>query len=509
MRKKGLLLLLLLGLSPLLSAAEDYSPLYKTVAELKADMATGKTSSVVITRFYLARIEKLNPLYHAVISTNPDAENIARQLDSERAEGKTRGPLHGIPVLLKDNINTRDPIPTTAGSLALKQNYALDDALLVKELRAGGAVILGKANLSEWANMRSTQSISGWSAIGGFTRNAWDVSKNPCGSSSGSAVAAALNLAPLTVGSETDGSILCPASMNGVVGFKPSAGMVSQTGIVPISHSQDTAGPITRTVSDAVFLLQGMLADDAGVSPNELLSALDLTTLKGVKIGVARSYNGHDEAVDKVFENALKSLKAAGAELVDVNDNMRIKVLDEGQHEINRLLADIKADMKAYLKTAPATVKVRSIADIVAFNKANKSLEMEHFGQEFFELATQSPALDSKEYQQINATIKQQLSDKGITAILRKNSVDLLVAPSYGVAGLLKNEGESATQQPSSTQLSAMAGLPTITVPMGLIEGLPLGMSFMAGQNSEPMLIRAAVSFEKARGKFSQPKVQN
>ncbi|MCF6226200.1 MAG: amidase [Xanthomonadales bacterium] len=503
-------LVLLLGLAPCLLVAESYSPLNKSVAELKTDMGSGKTNSVEITSFYLARIEKLNPIYHAVINTNPDAEKIAVQLDRERAGGKVRGHLHGIPVLLKDNINTRDPIPTTAGSLALKQNYALEDALLVKKLRAAGAVILGKANLSEWANMRSTQSISGWSAMGGFTRNAWDVNKNPCGSSSGSAVAAALNLAPLTVGSETDGSILCPASMNGVVGFKPSAGMVSQTGIVPISHSQDTAGPITRSVADAVYLLQGMLADDSGVSAAELGSALESTSLKGITIGVARFYSGHDAAVDKVFENALIALKQAGAELVDVNDNMRIEELGglEGL-EIARLLADMKTDMRAYLKSAPAAVKVRSMEGLVAFNKANKDTEMPHFAQEFFEYALKSPALDSKEYQQMNASIKQHLAERGIAAILKNNTVDLLVAPSYGVAGLLKNERKSATQQPGSTQLSAMANLPTITVPMGLIDGLPLGMSFMAGMHSEPLLIRAAAGFESARGAFAQPEIKN
>ncbi|MCF6263005.1 MAG: amidase [Xanthomonadales bacterium] len=507
MRIKLLLLVLLLGAAPLLSAAENYSPLYKTVAELEADLNAGKTSSAKITAFYLARIKALNPRYHAVISTNPDAGKIAAQFDKERAAGKLRGPLHGIPVLLKDNINSRDPIPTTAGSLALKQNYALKDAFLVKKLRAAGAVILGKANLSEWANMRSTQSISGWSAIGGFTRNAWDVSKNPCGSSSGSAVAAALNLAPLTVGSETDGSILCPASMNGVVGFKPSAGMVSQAGIVPISHSQDTAGPITRSVADAVFLLQGMLADDAGVSAAELGSALENMSLKGITIGVARFYNGHDSAVDKVFESALEVLKQAGATLVDVGDNMRVK--DLGELEIARLLADMKADMRAYLKNAPAAVKVRSMEDLVAFNKANKDTEMVHFAQEFFEYALKSPALDSKEYQQMNASIKQHLSERGIAAILKNNTVDLLVAPSYGVAGLLKNEHDSATEQPGSTQLSAVAGLPTISVPMGMIKGLPLGLSFMAGMHSEPLLIRAAAGYEKTRGAFAQPEIKH
>ncbi len=489
-----------------LSADESYSPLNKPVAELSADMAADKTSALDISRFYLARIKQLNPSYNAVISTNPNAEAIAIELDKERAAGKLRGPLHGIPVLLKDNINSSDPMPTTAGSLALKENFASEDAPLVKSLRAAGAIILGKANLSEWANMRSTKSISGWSAIGGFTRNSWNRDMNPCGSSSGSAVSAALNLAPLTVGSETDGSILCPSSMNGVVGFKPTAGMVSQHGIVPISHSQDTAGPITRSVADAVALLQGMLTEGAAIKPEDLQAALDKASLKGLKIGVSKTATGYNDLVDKTFTSALKTLEAAGAVLVDISDSLSIKELAE--LEAPRLLIDMKADMQAYLKDAPAAVKVRNIADLVAFNKANKEIEMKYFAQEFFEIIETLPALDSKEYQQINAQIKQLIANKGIEAILKNNQVDLLVAPTSGVAGPLKDERNSATKlQPGSSQSSAMAGLPSITVPMGIIKGMPLGISFMAGKNSEPVLIRAAASFEAARGDFGKPQI--
>ncbi len=487
-------------------AGESYSPLYKSVNELSADMQAGVVSAHEITRFYLARIEKLNPTYRAVISINTKAEEIAAQLDKERSEGKSRGPLHGIPVLLKDNINSRDPMPTTAGSLALKENYATEDAPLVKSLRAAGVIILGKANLSEWANMRSTKSISGWSAMGGFTANAWNPAMNPCGSSAGSAVAAALNLAPLTVGSETDGSIICPASRNGVVGFKPGVGMVSQAGIIPISHSQDTAGPITRSVADAVFLLQGMLTSNAGVSAADLQHAIDNAGFSDIKIGVVRAYTGHEKTIDKAFNDAVQILQKAGAELVDVSDAVSIDGL--GQLEITRLLADMKADMSEYLKSAPDTVKVRNMGDIIAFNKANKETEMEYFKQEFLLLAERSPALASVEYQKINSEIKKLLSEKGIEAILEKNKLDILVAPSFGVAGLLMQERKSATpKQPGSSQLSAMAGLPAITVPMAIIEGLPIGISFMAGKNSEPLLIRTAAGFEQARGDFDPPTI--
>jgi len=487
-----------------LQASEIYSPLNKPVLELAADMDKGDTSALELTRFYLQRIKQLNATYHAVISTNPKAEEIAAHLDVARSKGRVLGLLHGIPVLLKDNINTLDLMPTTAGSLALKQNFARKDADLVKTLRAAGAIIIGKANLSEWANMRSTQSISGWTAMGGFTANAWDVDKNPCGSSSGSAVAAALNLAPLTVGSETDGSILCPASMNGVVGFKPGAGMVSQQGIVPISHSQDTAGPITRSVTDAVILLQGMLAADAGVSAAALQQALDSADLKGLKVGVARAYSGHEAAVDEVFETALKTLQSVGAELVEVRDPMMPGEL--GQLEMRRLFADIKADMQTYLQHAPEAVTVRTMADLVAFNRAHKAEEMTYFGQELFETAEKSPTLESLEYLKNESMIQELLAKYGIEAILRRNQVDLLVAPTYGVAGLLRQEQKSATPaQPGSTELSAVAALPVITVPMGMITGLPLGISFMAGKNSEPVLIRAALAYERARGEFPVP----
>ncbi len=508
MRVLVFLMVSLMIFNPESKAGESYSPLYKTVKDLSIDMQAGIVSAEEITRFYLARIEKLNPIYNAVISTNPKAEEIAAQLDKERSAGTLRGPLHGIPVLLKDNINSHDPMPTTAGSLALKENYATEDAPLVKSLRAAGAIILGKANLSEWANMRSTSSVSGWSAMDGFTANAWNPAMNPCGSSSGSAVSAALNLAPLTVGSETDGSIMCPASMNGVVGFKPSAGMVSQAGIVPISHSQDTAGPITRSVADAVLLLQGMLSSNAGVSAADLQQALDNASLSGLRVGVIKKLSGHEKGVDKAFNNALQTIKQAGAELVDVNDSVSIDGL--GQLEITRLLADMKADMSEYLKSAPDTVKVRNIADIIAFNITNKDTEMAHFKQEFLLLAESSPDLASSEYQQVNTAIKQLLNDRGVEAILKKNNVDLLVAPSFGVAGLLMNERESATpMQAGSSQLSAMAGLPAITVPMALIEGLPIGISFMAGKNSEAVLIRAAAGFEQARGSFDPPSIKH
>jgi len=432
-------------------AKRDYLNL--SVIELQAEMGAGHASAVELTRFYMQRIADLNPVYHAVINVNPDAVEIAVALDLERKEGKIRGPLHGIPVLLKDNINSRDPMPTTAGSLALLENYAVEDAPLVAGLRAAGAVILGKTNLSEWANIRSSNSISGWSAVGGFTRNAYRTDLNPCGSSAGSAVAAALNLAPLTVGSETDGSIICPASMNGVVGIKPGAGLVSQQGIVPISHTQDTAGPIARSVGDAVLLLDAMLTPQARQQFGDLSRHLQATGLQGVRIGVARSFNGHESSVDAVFDKALAVLEQAGAELVDVDDlwpetdedidEWEIIILltemkadeDIDEWEIIILLTEMKADMAAYLATAPATVKVRNMDDLVAFNLAHEEQEMAHFKQEFFVLSAAAKDLDDPQYRKALSRGRELAANQGIDAALEKYRLDLLIAPSFGVAG--------------------------------------------------------------------------
>ena len=479
-----------------------------SVAELQAAMGAGRASSVELTHFYMQRIADLNPVYHAVINVNPDALEIAEALDLERKKGKVRGPLHGIPVLLKDNINSRDPMPTTAGSLALLENYAVEDAPLVAGLRAAGAVILGKTNLSEWANIRSSNSISGWSAVGGFTRNAYRTDLNPCGSSAGSAVAAALNLAPLTVGSETDGSIICPASMNGVVGIKPGAGLVSQQGIVPISHTQDTAGPIARSVGDAVLLLDAMLTPQARQQFGDLSRHLQARDLQGMRIGVARSFNGHEPLVDAVFDKALTVLEQAGAELVDVNDLWPETDEDIDEWEIIILLMEMKADMAAYLSTAPATVKVRNMDDLVAFNLDHAEQEMVHFKQEFFVLSAAAKDLDDPQYKKALSRARELAGNQGIDAALEKYRLDLLIAPSFGVAGPFKDESNSITpEQPGSTQLSAIAAYPGITVPMGTIEGLPLGISFFAGKHAEPALIRAAVVFESGRGPMPVPEI--
>jgi len=491
---------------PLSRIKGDYLNL--SVAELQVAMGAGHTSAVELSRFYMQRIADLNPVYHAVINVNPDAVEIAQALDQERREGKVRGPLHGIPVLLKDNINSSDPMPTTAGSLALLENYAVEDAPLVAGLRAAGAVILGKTNLSEWANIRSSHSISGWSATGGFTRNAYQPDLNPCGSSAGSAVAAALNLAPLTVGSETDGSIICPASMNGVVGIKPGGGLVSQQGIVPISHTQDTAGPIARSVEDAVLLLDAMLTPQARQQLGSLARHLQTKDLQGLRIGVARNFNGHESQVDAVYDDALVLLRQAGAELVDVDDLWPVVDGDIDEMEIIILLTEMKADMAAYLATAPATVAVRNMDDLVAFNLAHAEQEMVHFKQEFFVFSAAAKPLDDPQYRQALSRAREIAGNQGIDAALEKYQLDLLIAPSFGVAGPLKDEQKSLTpEQPGSTQLSAMAAYPGITVPMGTVQGLPLGISFFAGKLSEPVLIRVAAEFESRRGTLPAPEI--
>ncbi len=474
---------------------------------LQALMQSGKTTSLAIVRAYLARIravDKSGPRVNSIIELNPDVISIARERDRERKAGKIRGPLHGIPILIKDNIATMDAMQTTAGSLALLGAKAPRDAFIVTRLREAGAVILGKTNLSEWANFRSTRSTSGWSSRGGLTKNPYALDRNTSGSSSGSAAAMAASLATLAVGTETDGSIVSPANANGIVGFKPSLGLVSRDGIVPIAHSQDTAGPMTRTVADAALLLTVLAATDARDAATKDASAkavdytkfLDRDGLKGKRIGVVKSqFGGRNDLVSAVVEKALDVLRAQGATLIDVPELPNASKYGQSEYEV--LLYEFKADMAAYLAEFVPNLPIKSLADIMAFNERNRDRVMPHFAQEHMARAAAKGGLDSKEYLDALANNHRFSREEGIDKALSDNNLDALVAPSGSPAWLTDFvRGDNSGGGFSSP--AAVAGYPHITVPAGFVAGLPCGISFVGTAWSEPKLIAMAYAFEQA-----------
>ena len=482
-----------------------------TIAQLQDAMKSGRLTARGLTKAYLDRIAALDrkgPTLRAVLETNPDALAIADALDGERNRGNVRGPLHGIPIIVKDNIDTHDRMQTTAGSLALEGNNALRDAFIVERLRAAGAVILAKANLSEWANFRSTRSSSGWSGRGRQCRNPYVLDRTPSGSSSGSAVAASANLCAGAVGTETDGSIISPASSCGIVGLKPTVGLVSRAGVIPIAHSQDTAGPMCRTVADAAALLTVL----AGVDPRDPATAaaaggghiaadytafLDANGLRGARIGVQRR-SGNNPIVDNVVEQAIAVLKAQGAEVVDPATIETIGQL--GTNERDVLQYEFKGDLNAYLATMPSNVKVRSLADLIAFNEANKEREMPYFGQETLIASEARGPLTEQAYLDARAKCLELTRTKGIDATMDTNRLDAMLGPSGGVASLvdLAGGGGGGGGGGGSSQFPAVAGYPHITVPAGFHLGLPLGVSFYGRAWSEPVLIRLAYAFEQA-----------
>lgn len=460
-----------------------------SLTDLTAALAAHKTTSVALVKAYLARIAACNGELHAIISIAPNALETAAAMDAERAAGKLRGPLHGIPVVIKDNIDFAGMV-TTAGSLALADNLRVRSAPLVDRLEAAGLIVIAKANLSEWANFRSDNSSSGWSAVGGLAVNPVNRLRTACGSSSGSAAAVAAHLAPLAVGTETNGSIVCPSSITGLVGLKPTVGLIAGEGIVPISHTQDTAGPMTTRVADAALLL-GALAK----TPTDYRAALAPGALKGVRLGVARFIRGFSPQTLAVFGAALEKLKAAGAELVDVNQ------YDEnapGELEMTILLTEFKADLNAYLSTAPPAVKTRTLADLIAFNTATPR-ELEFFGQDVFEQAQAAKGLDDADYR---AKLAQALSltrEQGIDKLLAEHRVVALIAPTTGPAWMIDLvNGDRGTG--SSSSLAAMAGYPHLTVPMGRVAGLPVGLSFIGKANDEQTLLSLGYAYELARG---------
>jgi len=478
-----------------------------TIAGLQDSMVSGRYSSRQVTELYLRRIadiDRAGPTLRSILEINPDAEAIAAALDEERREKGPRGPLHGIPIVVKDNIDTADRMTTTAGSLALEGSIAPRDAFIVERLRAAGAVILAKANLSEWANIRSTKSSSGWSARGGQVKNPYVLDRNPCGSSSGTGTAVSANLAAAGVGTETDGSIVCPSSATGLVGIKPTVGLVSRSGIIPISHTQDTAGPMARTVADAAALLAGMVGEDprdaatrgAARRQADYLAALDPGALKGARIGVARTrYFGYSPPADRLAEAAIAVMKAQGAVIVDPADIPTASQLDEC--ELDVLLYELKADLNAYLRGLGPSAPVKSLDDVIAFNERERAREMPHFGQELFLMAQKKGPLTDPAYKRALSTCRTRARDQGIDAVLRKHQLDAIVAPTGSPAWPTDLVNGDHFLGASSTP-AAVAGYPNITVPAGYVHGLPVGISFIGGAWSEARLIALAHAFEQA-----------
>jgi amidase len=478
-----------------------------TVAKLQDEMQSGKLKARSLAEEYLARIEKVDkhgPAVNSVIEVNPDALAMAAELDRERQAKGPRGPLHGIPVLIKDNIATRDRMMTTAGSLALVGARPPKDAFVVKRLREAGAVILGKTNLSEWANIRSSHSTSGWSGRGGLTRNPYALDRNPCGSSSGSAAAVSANFCALALGTETDGSIICPSCVNGIVGIKPTVGLVSRAGIIPIAHSQDTAGPMARTVTDAAILLGALSGVDGedpatetsrGKVPTEYTKFLDSNGLRGSRIGVVRKFFGISDAVDKLMNQAIEEMKRQGSVIVDPAD---LGTMDQlGDSELQVLLYELRADLNSYLAALGPGSPVHSLQEIIEFNERNREKEMPYFGQDLFIKAQAKGSLMEKEYQDALEKNHRLTRREGIDAVMEKFQLDALVAPSGGPAWITDLVDGDHDSGGSSTP-AAVAGYPNINVPVGFVFGLPVGISFFGKAYSEPTLIKLAYAFEQA-----------
>ncbi|MGN6691603.1 MAG: amidase [Sphingopyxis sp.] len=486
----------------------------KDAATLQQDMTAGRINSEVVTAVYLDRIRNLDdngPKLNAVIATFPDAMTEARRLDAERKAGKVRGPLHGVPVLLKDNVEAAGPVPTTAGSLALADNVTNRDAPLVARLREAGAVILGKTNLSEWANIRSDNSSSGWSAVGGLTKNPHALDRNACGSSAGSGAAIAASLAALAIGTETDGSITCPAGINGIVGFKPSVGLVSRSLIVPISHSQDTAGPMALSVRDAAAMLTVIAGSDpadpatadADARKRDFSAALSTDALKGKRIGILRDRLGTRPDIAALFDAALKAMEDAGATIVEIKDS-KSGLDDLGKAELEVLMTELKADMAGYLASQPDANGPKTLADLIAFNKAHPE-EMRWFDQSLFELAETKGGLDSAAYLDAKAKAARLAGPEGIDRLLQNNKADLLVGVTNGPAWTTDLVNGDHYTGPSVSQLPAVAGYPHLTVPMGAIEGLPVGLSFIGPKWSDAEVLAAGYAYEQASAKRITP----
>jgi amidase len=474
---------------------------------LREGMESGRWSARRLTELYLERIAQVDaqgPTLRAVIETNPDALEIAERLDAERAAGQVRGPLHGVPILVKDNVATADRMSTTAGSWALEGSIPARDSFVASRLRAAGAVLLGKANLSEWANFRSNSSSSGWSGRGGQCRNPYVLDRNPCGSSSGSAVAVAASLAAAAIGTETNGSIVCPSSANGIAGIKPTVGLVGRTRIVPIAHTQDTAGPMGRTLRDAALVLgalTGVDPEDPATAASEGRSHRDYTQflradgLRGARIGVARNYLGFDARVDRLVSDAIAAMREGGAEVIDPVEIATRRQMSQPSYQV--LLYEFKADLDAYLAALGPAAPVSSLADVIAFNEANRDREMPYFGQEVLLEAQAKGPLTEPAYLEALASALRLAREEGIDKTMDEHRLDALVAATGGpawVTDLINGDHFSG----GSSSPAAIAGYPNVTVPMGDVHGLPIGLSFFGRAWSEPVLLRIAHAFEQA-----------
>jgi amidase len=486
-----------------------------TIAELQEGMQSGRLTARGVTERYLARIDELDrrgPMLRHIIETNPDALAIADALDAERKEKGPRGPLHGVPILIKDNIDTADRMTTTAGSLALEGSIAPRDAWVAERLRAAGAILLGKTNLSEWANFRSTHSSSGWSGRGGQARNPYALDRSTSGSSSGSAGAVAANLAAVAIGSETDGSIVSPSSCCGVVGIKPTVGLISRGGIIPISRSQDTAGPMARTVRDAAIVLGALVGvdpRDPATTPSRTRSHADYTRflvdggLKGARIGVARErFFGFSRDVDRLMEDALAAMKSAGASIVDPANLPHAGTYDDAEFDV--LLYEFKAGLNEYLASLGPNAPIKSLADAIVFNEQHKDREMPYFGQEIFEMAQKKGPLTSPAYLKARAKCRLLSRTQGIDALMARHRLDAIVAPTNNPAWTIDLVNGDHFTGGSSTP-AAVAGYPSITVPAGSVRGLPVGISFFGRAWSEGTLLRVAYGYEQATNNRAEP----
>ena len=489
-----------------------------TVDSLQEGMRSGKYTARRITELYLARIEALNtqgPELRAIIETNPDALMIADALDAERKAGKVRGPLHGIPIALKDNLDTHDRMTTTAGSLALEGSIPLQDSFVAQKLRAAGAVLIAKANMSEWAYWRGLNASSGWSGRGGQGRNPYALDRTTCGSSSGSGAATAANLAALTVGTETGGSIIFPASIMGIVGVKPTVGLWSRSGIIPISHSQDSAGPMTRTVRDAAILLSAACGVDprdtatsasAGKFHVDYTQFLDAGGLKGARLGIVRNIPGFDARVLQVFAQAIDDMRAAGAVIVDPAN---LPSLDAGSvfnaSPLVVLNYEFKANINKYFASLGPNAKIKSLDDLIAFNEAHRDREMPYFGQERLIESNATSGLDDPRYLKALETVRRWTRTDGIDALMAKHKLDAIVAPTAGPAWLIDHVRGDRFDGGDSAGTAAIAGYPDITVPMGLVAGLPVGVSFFGRAWSEPTLFKVAYAYEQATKRRQPP----
>jgi amidase len=487
----------------------------RSIAQTEAALAAGQTTSAALVRHYLrriAQIDKAGPRLNAVLAINPQAAADAARSDALRRAGRARGPLEGIPILLKDNIDSLDPVPTTAGSQALANNLTHRDAPLVARLRAAGAIILGKTNLSEWANMRSPHSTSGWSGVGGLTRNPYILDRSACGSSSGTGAAIAAGLAVAGIGTETDGSITCPASVNALVGLKPTVGLVSRTHVVPISHSQDTAGPMATNVADAALLLTVLAGSDpadpatlqADARRQDYRTALRPGALRGARIGILRFAVGDEPGTAALFERALDDLRAAGATLVEVKEPDNHEKM--GQYEHSILITELKQDLNAYLASTPPGVVARDMTGVIAFNRAHANTELAWFGQEYFEQAEASKGYGDAGYRKALAEARRLAGPDGIDDVLADDHLDALVAPTGGPSWRSDLVAGDHFVGGGAGSYAAIAGYPHLTVPMGQVHGLPVGLSFLGAKWSEARLIALGYSYEQSTHKRQLPR---